>query len=113
MNPRDGLDFIYDLLFAQFLSEFLEVLLQVHTPHLGGGEHLQTLGLLLHIDVVLASLQVVRVLLDQGLGVYLDFGLWLLEEVLSRVFQDWLSGSSGVHDEKTRIFFHMIFLKRH
>lgn len=113
MNPRDGLDFIYDLLLAQFLSEFLEVLLQVHTPHLGGGEHLQTLGLLLHIDVVLASLQVVRVLLDQGLGVYLDFGLWVLEEVLSVIFQDWFSGGSGVHDEKTRIFFHMIFLKRH
>jgi hypothetical protein len=112
VNPRDGLDFIYDLLLPQFLSEFLEVLLQVHTPHLGGGKHLQTLSLLLHIDVLLASLQVVRVLLDQGLGVYLDFGLWLLEEVLSRVFQDWLSGGSGVHDEKTRIFFLLIFLKR-
>ena len=64
MDSRDGLDFIYQLLLAEFLSEFLEVLLQVETTHLGRREQLQTLSVLLQVDIVLATLQVVRVLLD-------------------------------------------------
>ena len=63
MNPSDWLDFIDDLLFAQFFSEFLQVLLQVHTPHLSGGKHLHSLSLLLHLYVVVALLEILRILL--------------------------------------------------